>query len=461
MEHPSITLKNLAKENNISDITSKDLATLLDKQDELSKYRKQFAYPRMKTLPKVDLSIVNGEEDCVYLCGHSLGLCPKKTEDVMMEEIKKWKEMGVEGHMNGKYPWALIEEYIFKQMARLVGCKEIEVWIMNTLSVNLNVMMVPFYRPNRNRHKILIETGAFPSDHIAVEAQIRYHGYDPASSLLIAKPRAGEESIKMDDLIELIENEGDEIALILFAGVQYYTGQFFDLKRITDAGHKKGCIVGFDLAHAVGNVELKLHDWNVDFACWCTYKYMNSGPGATGGVYLHEKYANENYNLKRHAGWWGVDFENRFKMDNSDLPFVPGPAGFAHSNPPLFSTMGLFASLEQFDDVGIQKLVKKQRLLTGYLELLIDTHFNKPNEKQHVSYITPLSIEERGCMLSFAFSFPIEKVFAGLVKRGVVCDVRKPKVLRIAPAPFYNSFDDVHRFVQILLDVIEQNKNEN
>lgn len=458
-EHPSSTLKRLAKENSIEDVKCAELAILLDNKDVLRKYRDSFHYPKMKTLPRVDMELVNPEEDAVYLCGHSLGLCPKKTDDIMAEEMKKWAHMGVEGHRHGKYPWAMVEDYIVKQMANLVGCKEIECWIMNTLSVNLNVMMTTFYKPTPQRHKILIEAGAFPSDHIAVEAQIRYHGYDPATSLIEAKPKPGKESIVMDDLVKLIEEEGDEIALIMFAGVQYYTGQLFDLKRITETGHKKGCCVGFDLAHAVGNVKLDLHEWNVDFACWCTYKYMNSGPGSTGGIYVHEKYAHENFNIKRHAGWWGVDIGKRFTMDNSDLPFVPGAAGFAHSNPPLFSTMGLFASLEMFEEIGMDKILEKQRLLTGYLELLINEHFNENTKESPVTYITPLDVASRGCQLSFAFSFPIDKVFQDLIKRGVVCDVRRPKVLRIAPAPLYNSFQDVHRFFSILLDIIERNKD--
>ncbi|XP_065651600.1 kynureninase isoform X3 [Hydra vulgaris] len=440
-------------------IETQQFAEYLQNIDELKYIRQEFHYPKNKTLHGVDLNIINGEDECIYLCGNSLGLCPKSLRSIIDEEITKWQECGVQGHHYGKRPWEHIDAFVIDQTAALVGAKPIEVVSMDSLTTNLHLLMVPFYRPTLSRHKILFEEGCFPSDRALIESQICFHGYDPKTSMLQAAPREGEYLLRTEDILQLIHEQGDSIALILFSGVQYKTGQYFDLKAITEAGHHKGCKVGFDLAHAVGNVELKLHDWNVDFAAWCTYKYLNAGPGSIGGLFIHERYAYEK-DLKRFSGWWGVEFKERFHMDNNNLPLIPGARGFTLSNPCVLAVVSLFSSLEIFHKVGIEKIIKKQRLLTGYLEYLIKYKFGSDinNSSNHsgifISIITPENLTSRGSQLSLAFSCNGTEIFSELQRRGVVCDFRQPNVMRVAPAPLYNSFVDVHKFVSILTEVV-------
>ncbi|XP_031548859.1 kynureninase-like [Actinia tenebrosa] len=459
---PAKKLRELAKINGL-EMASKDFASLMDEQDELHELRKEFCYPLNKESPHVDLSLVDGNAECVYFCGNSLGLMPKECRKLVKEHLDKWAAMGVYGHHLGDRPWKSIEEYATEETAELVGAKPIEVVVMNALTVNVNLMMVPFYRPTSTRHKILMEGKAFPSDQYAIKSQVNFHGYKPQESIIEVFPRKGEETLKTEDILKVIEEQGDSIALVMFSGVQYYTGQFFDMKTITSAAQKKGCVVGWDLAHAVGNVELHLHDWNVDFACWCNYKYLNSGPGAISGVFVHERHA-YNFDLPRFSGWWGTNKETRFQM-NPEIEPIPGAEGFQISNPAAMQTELLIGSLNVFKKTSIKRLRAKGDLLTAYLEILLlhrypapelneDTD-DTPDKKQqlsrpYVKIITPADPKDRGCQLSVKFSCPVQKVHKELEKRGVVVDTRNPDVMRIAPVHMYNSFTDVQRFIDLL-----------
>ncbi|KAM6396297.1 kynureninase isoform 2-T2 [Pluvialis apricaria] len=413
--------------------TDKKLALHLDEEDELKHLRECFCIPKVKDLPPTDLSLVDGEESCVYFAGNSLGLQPRKVKTYLDEELDKWARTGVHGHFNGQRPWALADECILDLMTELVGAQRHEVALMNGLTVNLHLQMLSFFKPTPRRYKILLEARAFPSDH-------------------------GEETLRIEDILAVIEKEGDSIAVILFSGVQYYTGQLFDIPRITKAGQEKGCFVGFDLAHAVGNVELHLHDWGVDFACWCSYKYLNSGAGGLAGAYIHEKHSQ---NIKPALiGWWGHEFKTRFLMENK-LQLSEGINGFRLSNPPILLVCALQASLEVFGQTTMKALRRKSILLTSYLEYLIKHYYNedkKNPEKPFVKIITPSRTEERGCQLTLSFSLPIKTVFKELEKRGVACDMREPNALRVAPVPLYNSFHDVHRFIEILGSAITSSK---
>ncbi|XP_044294132.1 kynureninase isoform X1 [Varanus komodoensis] len=440
----------------------KKLALHLDEEDELKHLRECFHIPKMKDLPPTDPVLVNENEDCIYFAGNSLGLQPKKIKTYLEEELDKWSKMGVHGHFNGKRPWALGDECIVELMADIVGARKEEIALMNGLTVNLHLLMLTFFKPTSDRYKILLESKAFPSDHYAVESQLQLHGLDLEKSMLMIKPRKGEETLRTEDILAVIEKEGDSIATILFSGVQYYTGQLFDIPTITKAGQQKGCFVGFDLAHAVGNTELYLHDWGVDFACWCSYKYLNSGAGGLAGAYIHEKHFQTAKPVL--IGWWGHDFKTRFLMENT-LQLTPGINGFRLSNPSILLVCALHASLEVFGKTTMKLLRRKSTLLTGYLEYLIKHYYsediNDP-EKPFVKIITPPQMEERGCQLTVAFSLPIKAVFKELEKRGVACDMREPNALRIAPVPLYNSFRDVHRFIEILgSSIVSAKQREN
>ncbi|XP_074482814.1 kynureninase [Sebastes fasciatus] len=429
---------------------SSEVAAYLDKHDSLRHLREEFLMPTISDLPPSDLSLVDGSKECIYLVGNSLGLQPKMARKYVGEELEKWAKMGVHGHLEGSRPWAWAENNIEELMADVVGAKTEEVALMNGLTVNLHLLLLSFYNPTAARHRILLEDKAFPSDHYAVESQIRLRGLDPEKSMLLLYPRPGEETLRTEDILEVIEKEGDSIAVVMFSGVQYYTGQLFDMAAITEAGQKKGCYVGFDCAHAVGNVELKLHDWGVDFACWCSYKYVNSGAGGLAGAYMHEKHKDT---IKPALlGWWGHDVKTRFQMNN-EMELQPGLSGFRLSNQPIQLVCLLQASLEVFKMTSMQALRRKSLLLTGYLEYLIQHYYTEdPTQphKPHVRIITPSDPQQRGCQLSLCFSVPIRKIFQELEKRGVACDMREPSVLRVAPVPLYNSFSDVHRFIETL-----------
>uniref|UniRef100_A0A8C0BHB0 Kynureninase n=1 Tax=Buteo japonicus TaxID=224669 RepID=A0A8C0BHB0_9AVES len=423
--------------------TDKKLAVYLDEEDELKNLRECFCIPKVKDLPPTDPSLANGEESCVYFAGNSLGLQPRKVKTYLDEELDKWARTK---------PQPAFFLFI------IPGAQRHEVALMNGLTVNLHLQMLSFFKPTPRRYKILLEARAFPSDHYAVESQLQLHGLDVKKCMLMMQPREGEETLRIEDILAVIEKEGDSIAVILFSGVQYYTGQLFDIPRITKAGQEKGCFVGFDLAHAVGNVELHLHDWGVDFACWCSYKYLNSGAGGLAGAYIHEKHSQS---IKPALiGWWGHDFKTRFLMENK-LQLSKGINGFRLSNPPILLVCALQASLEVFGQTTMKALRRKSILLTGYLEYLIKHYYyeDKTNpEKPFVKIITPSQIEERGCQLTLSFSLPIKSVFKELEKRGVACDMREPNALRVAPVPLYNSFHDVHRFIEILGSAITSSK---
>jgi len=405
-----------------------NFALELDAKDKLRSYRNEFHIPLKK----------NGEPH-VYMCGNSLGLQPKRTKQFLNQELEDWANFGVEGHFHAKNPWLPYHEFLAESYAKIVGAKNSEVVAMNTLTVNLHLMMVSFYRPTQERHKIIIEGDAFPSDIYAVESQIKHHGFLPESSLIKLRPRDEESAIRTEDIAAIIAAEGDEIALIMLGGVNYYTGQVFDFEIITKLAHAKGINVGFDLAHAAGNIKLELHRWGVDFAVWCSYKYLNSGPGSVAGAFVHEKH--HNANLPRFAGWWGHNKEERFKMPDKFNP-ITSAEGWQLSNPPILSLAAIRASLSIFDEVGMDKLVSKSKKLTDYLVFLLNSI-----ETDRIEIITP---KERGCQLSIRVKNGNKDLFDAITEKGVIADWREPDVIRIAPIPLYNSFQDVFNFYSIL-----------
>lgn len=405
-----------------------NFALELDAKDELRSYRNEFHIPLQK----------NGEEH-IYMCGNSLGLQPKRTKEFLNQELDDWATFGVEGHFHAKNPWLPYHEFLAESYAKIVGAKSSEVVAMNTLTVNLHLMMVSFYRPTQKRHKIIIERDAFPSDIYAVESQIKHHGFLPENSLIKLRPRDGESAIRTEDISAIIEREGDEIALIMFGGVNYYTGQVFDFEKITKIAHNKGINVGFDLAHAAGNIKLELHKWGVDFAVWCSYKYLNSGPGSIAGAFVHEKH--HNTNLPRFAGWWGHNKEERFKMPDKFNP-IASAEGWQLSNPPILSLAAVRASLSIFDEVGMDKLIAKSKKLTDYLVFLLNSI-----ETDRIEIITP---KVRGCQISIRVKNGNKELFDKITEKGVIADWREPDVIRVAPIPLYNSFQDVFNFYSIL-----------
>jgi kynureninase len=382
--------------------------------------------------------------DAIYFTGNSLGLQPKKVRENIEQELKDWEVLAVDGHLRAKNPWLPYHEFVAAPLARLVGAKPGEVVAMNGLTVNLHLLLVSFYRPTRERYKIIIEKGAFPSDQYAVESHLRFHGFE--DGLIELSPRADESILRTDDIVETIDREGDKVALIMLGGVNYYTGQAFDMKAITEAGHRKGCIVGFDCAHAAGNLNLELHDWDVDFAAWCSYKYLNAGPGGIAGIFVHEHHA-RSFDLPRFAGWWGHDKETRFLMGPDFWP-LEGAEGWQLSNPPILQLAALRASLEIFDEVGMKDLRDKSVKLTAYLEALITGIGD-----QRFSVITPRDPAQRGCQLSIRVKSADRGLFDAIISQGVFADWREPDVMRVAPVPLYNSYNDVWRFYEILRSV--------
>ena len=403
-----------------------------DTADPLRAYRDRFHFPQHEG------------RDVIYLCGNSLGLAPKTAERALLDELHHWQREGVEGHFRGERPWVDYHEQLTAHSAAVVGAQPQEVVVMNTLTTNLHLLMVSFYRPTAKRFQIVMEAGAFPSDQYAVESQVRFHGYDPAEAIVEVAPRAGEETLRTEDIEAAIARSGDRCALVLFGGVNYYTGQFFDLEAITKAGHAVGARVGFDLAHAAGNVPLQLHDWGPDFACWCSYKYLNSGPGGPSGIFVHARHAHAP-ELPRFAGWWGHDAAARFEMRKGFVP-MPGAAGWQLSNAQIFSFAVHRASLEIFAEVGMAALRAKSEQLTAYLETLL----RESPAAANFTLITPADPTARGCQLSILTGDTGKALFDHLSARGVVCDWREPNVIRVAPVPLYNSFEDCARFVELL-----------
>ena len=408
-------------------------ASAMDARDPLAHFRQRFSFPRA----------ASGDE-CIYLCGHSLGLQPKTASSYLDQELREWARLGVEGHFHAENPWMPYHRLLTQQTAALVGAQAADVVAMNSLTVNLHLMMISFYRPTKERHKIVIERGAFPSDQYAVNSQIRFHGFDPALSRLELTPRDGEPCMRDEDIESLIEREGDSIALILLGGVNYATGQAFDMAGITQAGHRKGCVVGFDLAHAAGNLPLRLHDWGPDFAVWCSYKYLNGGPGCVGGCFVHERHARA-WERPRFAGWWGHDEKTRFQM-GPDFHPIAGAEGWQLSNPPILALAPLRASMEIFSEAGVERLRAKSVALTGYMEFLLG---QEPSSK--FSIITPREPERRGAQFSIRLLSDGRKLCDRLAADGVIGDWREPDTYRVAAVPLYNSYQDVYRFVQRFL----------
>ncbi len=415
-------------ENNAS------FALELDKQDKLAQYRDKFFIPEVKG------------RQALYFTGNSLGLQPKSVKDHLNRELLDWAFYGVEGHFHAKNPWFHYHKFLTEASAKIVGAKPIEVVHMNGLTANIHFLFVSFYQPKGNRYKIIMEAKAFPSDQYAVESQVRFHGYDPADAIVEVAPRDGEHTIREEDIYAAIEKHKDEVALVFFGGVNYYTGQLFDMESITKAGHNAGAMVGFDLAHAAGNVKLDLHNWGADFAAWCSYKYLNSGPGGISGVFVHERHANSP-DLPRFAGWWGYKEDTRFLMEKGYVP-MEGAAGWQLSNAPVLSMAAHKASLEIFDEVGMDALNEKAEKLTGYLEFIVNDIASKHNANFEI--ITPKDPKNRGCQLSILMHGQGKELFDTLTEEGVIADWREPNVIRMAPVPLYNSFEDIYRFGHIL-----------
>ncbi|MEM9918064.1 MAG: kynureninase [Bacteroidota bacterium] len=412
---------------------SLDFARRLDRQDALSSYRDAFHIPQ------------HNEQDVLYFCGNSLGLQPKAVQEALLFELDQWRELGVEGHFNGPYPWKDYHKFLQPQSAAVVGAKKDEVVVMNTLTTNLHLLMVSFYRPTKERFKIIMEGGAFPSDQYAMESQVRFHGFDPEEAIVEVQPRSGEFCIRTEDILQTIETCGNQVALVIFGGVNYFSGQFYDLEQITKVGHKVGANVGFDLAHAAGNVPMQLHDWGVDFAVWCSYKYLNSGPGGPSGLFVHERHAHDDQ-LPRFAGWWGHDEENRFLMRKGFIP-MEGAAGWQLSNAQILSFAAHRASLDIFAKAGMEALRQKSILLTDYLKFILQ---QVDPEGRRFKIISPEDPAQRGCQLSVLIASGGTGLFDHLKERGVICDLRMDNllgrysgVIRFAPVPLYNRFEDV------------------
>ncbi len=411
-------------------------ALSLDQADSLSHFRDRFHFPRRED-----------GSPYLYFCGNSLGLQPVSTRDALDQELRDWAQYGVEGHFHAKNPWMPYHEFLTSSMAEVVGAKNHEVVVMNTLTVNLHLMMVSFYRPQAHRYKILIEHDAFPSDRYAVASQLKFHGYSVEDGLIALKARPGESCLRLEDIEQVIEEQGDTIALVMLGNTNYYTGQFFDMARITRLAHEKGCMVGFDCAHGAGNVPLELHKAGPDFAVWCTYKYLNSGPGSVGAAFVHERHAAA-VDMPRFEGWWGHNKQTRFGM-RDDFEPIYGVEAWQLSNPPILSLAAIKASLDIFKEAGIYKLREKSVRLTAYMEALLK---EIPGDK--ISIITPEDPQQRGAQLSIRVQDANKTLFNKLTEQGVIADWREPDVIRVAPVPLYNSFTDVFDFVDILKKVI-------
>jgi kynureninase len=411
---------------------SLDYAKQLDQEDPISYLRNQFHIPRDK----------HGKE-WLYFTGNSLGLQPKITSKYIEQELDDWANFGVEGHFEAKNPWLSYHELLTDTMAKVVGAKPIEVVVMNTLTTNLHLLMVSFYQPSKTKYKIIIESDAFPSDRYAVQSQLSFHGFDPEEALIEWKPKEGKELLELEDLKSILDSQGDEVALLLIGGVNYYTGQYLDIKKIAELGHAKKCMVGIDLAHGAGNIQPNLHDSSIDFAAWCTYKYLNSGPGSLSGLFVHEKHA-QRKDLPRFAGWWNHNKETRFNM-RQPFDVMEGAEGWQLSNPPILSMAAIKASLDIFEKVGMDALVKKSKKLTGFFEYLVNEIASDT-----IEIITPTNPNERGCQLSLQVKNADKNLHKKLTENNIITDWREPDVIRCAPVPMYTSFEDVYHMVTIL-----------
>lgn len=427
-------------ENNLA------FAQSLDQQDTLGEMRNEYLFPQQNGKP------------FIYLCGNSLGLQPKVAKQVLGKQLDNWQNLAVEGWFEGNEPWMFYHKELKRLMAPIVGASEAEVCPMNTLTVNLHLLMVSFYRPTKERFKIIMEAGAFPSDQYAIESQVRFHGFDPKEAIIEVAPKEGEYTLKTEDIIAEIEANANEIALVLFGGINYFTGQLFNMEAITKAGHQAGAKVGFDLAHAAGNVPLQLHAWNVDFACWCSYKYQNAGPGGISGIFVHEKHFNDQ-SLHRFAGWWGYQENNRFLMEKGFVPEA-GADGWQVSCTQVMPMALYHASLQLFEKVGfMEPLREKSKKLTAYLIYIIEK-VNTALGFEQFKIITPKNPDERGAQVSIIAKNDGKKIFDHLVKNNVLGDWREPNVIRLSAVPMYNSFEDIFRTGELLLTVSKSLQND-
>lgn len=424
-------------------INSKAFALEMDQKDPLRSFRDRFYFPQM-----------NGK-DVVYFTGNSLGLQPKSTQDLVLKELEDWASWGVEGHFHARNPWFSYQDILTEQIASLLGAKPIEVVAMNSLTTNLHLLMVSFYRPGKTRYKILCEYDLFPSDLYALQSQSSFHGFDPDDAIIALQAREGEYALRTEDILQSIEKNKDSLCTIMLGAVNYYTGQFFDIDKITKAAHAIGATVGYNLAHAAGNVPLRLHDWDVDFACFCSYKYLNASPGGVSGIFVHEKFAHDK-TLPRFAGWWGNDPETRFKMPRNFEP-AAGARSWQLSNAPVLGMAALKASLDVFQEAGMDRLHEKSKALTGFLVKIIE-EINEKNvsagKSKPIKIITPLTASDRGCQLSLIISERGKDVYKKLMEAGIIVDWREPDVVRVAPVPLYNSFSDVFAFGNLLQELV-------
>ena len=411
-----------------------EFAQRKDREDKLHSFRSRFFFPP---------SISSPTSDAIYFCGNSLGLQPRDTEAYIRQELEDWQQLAIGGYLHAKNPWMTYQLPFRLPLSKIAGCLPEEVTVMNALTVNLHLLLLTFYRPTATRFKILMEAGAFPSDQYAVETRVRWHGFDPRDAILEIAPRDGERTIREEDILTLIDQHRDDLSLVLLGGINYYTGQLFDIAAVTEATHQAGAMAGFDLAHAIGNVPLRLHDWGVDFAVWCSYKYLNGGPGAVAGAYIHEKYA-RNKDLSRMAGWWGNEESTRFKMEKGFIAKTNAD-GWNISTAQVFNMVSLKASLVLFEEAGIENLWTKSAGLTAYLHSLLGSLKNL-----RFQIITPSEPHRRGGQLSLFFEERGKEIHQKMTDAGIIVDYREPGVIRVAPAPLYNSFEEVYRFYQIL-----------
>ncbi|MEI2758612.1 MAG: kynureninase [Bacteroidia bacterium] len=425
-------------------INSNDFAAQLDEQDNLKSFRQKFLFPKHQ------------DKDVIYFCGNSLGLQPKQTREYVLQELNDWKDFGVEGHFQAKNPWYPYHEFLRDNMALIAGSLSSETVVMNSLTANIHFMLVSFYKPTSKRFKIICESSAFPSDQYALQTQVKFHGFNPDDAIIELHPRNGEYTIRHEDILSTITKHQNELALVFLGNPNYYTGQVFDMASITKAGHAAGSLVGFDLAHGIGNLELHLHDWNVDFAVWCSYKYLNAGPGGVAGAFVHQKHCN-NIELIRFAGWWGNDPQTRFTMPHDFVP-VKSADAWQLSNAPVLPMAALRASLEIFAEAGIQNLIKKRRLMNDFLRFIINDIIGKTNSEKNIIMITPENENERAAQVSMLCKHNGKKIHSYLTEQGIIADWREPEVLRIAPVPLYNSFNDIYQFGKCLHEALLLNK---
>lgn len=418
-------------------------ARTLDQLDELKDFRNRFYIPQRNL------------KDAIYLTGNSLGLQPRNVKDYIHQELNDWANLGVEGHTSAKNPWVTYHELFPEKLSKIVGALPEEVVVMNQLTTNLHLLLISFYRPTKQRYKIICESKAFPSDQYAIESQVQLHGLKPEESIVTVGPRPGEHTIRLEDILNAIEQHKHEAALVLFGGVNYYTGQVFNMQQITEAAHAAGALAGFDLAHGAGNIPLQLHNWNVDFACWCSYKYLNAGPGAVAAVFIHAQHAS-NTQLPRLAGWWGHNKATRFLMPPVFEP-IASAEGWQLSNAPVLAMAALHASLALFEEAGMEALVQKSRQLTGYLFFVIDEinkEFSNP-----ITIITPRQTAAHGCQVSMLVNYNGKNLFNKLLAHGVIADWREPNVIRVAPTPLYNTFEDVWTFGNIIKQIFNEERS--